>query len=569
MTEIAIAIVGSGGAGVVTVGQLLLKLAGQQGAYGILRKSYGPQIRGGESAALLRLADHSIAAPPDAFDLVVALDWRNAQRFVDEIPTVAQSAIVADEKAGDTPEFLTHLNSNITLPATSAVKALPGGRPNMWMLGWLARQLGFSEQAVADVLQGHFAAKGEAAITAALQSARLGIEHEQEMAHDWSLASAKTGNRWLLSGNEACGFGALKAGVRFVAAYPITPASDMLEYLAPRIEQLGGVLLQAEDELASINAIIGASWGGTPALTATSGPGLALMTEALGLAVASETPLVVVDVQRGGPSTGIPTKSEQTDLNIALHGLHGEAPHLVLAPLSIADAAWTTQWSVQLAEALQAPAIVLSDQFLGQTTAIVDAPALPVAGASRQRASGDLSAGYQRYAITEDGISPMAIPGDRGGMYTADGLEHEPGGKPSSAHQDHLAQMQKRRDKLTRHDYGDQAVLKRGDGGLAFLTFGSSFAVCEEAQQRLNHQGIATRLVAPRLLAPLPVEDIEKALAGCSQVMVVEHNLSAQFYQYLCSQIPGFSAVSYAQPGPVPLRVAEIVAFAQSLKEAA
>ncbi len=161
----------------------------------------------------------------------------------------------------------------------------------------------------------------------------------------------------------------MRGGVRFAAAYPITPATEILEWLAPNLPQVGGVLLQAEDELASINMIIGASFGGTPALTATSGPGLSLMIEALGLATAAEMPIVVVDVMRGGPSTGIPTKSEQADLNIAVYGLHGDAPHLVLAPQSVADCLFTTQWAVHLAEALQTPAIVLSDQFVGQAQA--------------------------------------------------------------------------------------------------------------------------------------------------------------------------------------------------------
>ncbi len=162
--------------------------------------------------------------------------------------------------------------------------------------------------------------------------------------------------------------------MRFVAAYPITPATELLEWMSPALAEVGGTLVQAEDELASINMAIGGSYGGVPSLTATSGPGLALMVESLGLAVASETPVVVVDVMRVGPSTGIPTKSEQGDLNIALYGLHGDAPHLVLAPNSVADCLRTTEWAVRLAEALQAPAIVLSDQFLGQTRAVIDQP---------------------------------------------------------------------------------------------------------------------------------------------------------------------------------------------------
>jgi pyruvate/2-oxoacid:ferredoxin oxidoreductase alpha subunit len=168
--------------------------------------------------------------------------------------------------------------------------------------------------------------------------------------------------------------------VRFVAAYPITPATELLEWMAPALEQVGGVLVQAEDELASINMALGASYGGVPSLTATSGPGLSLMTEALGLAVAAELPVVVVDVMRGGPSTGIPAKSEQSDISIATQGLHGDAPRLVVVPNSIEDCLVSTQWAVHLAESLQVPALVLSDQFFGQTRAVVDRPAMPAGG---------------------------------------------------------------------------------------------------------------------------------------------------------------------------------------------
>jgi hypothetical protein len=171
--------------------------------------------------------------------------------------------------------------------------------------------------------------------------------------------------------------------VRFVAAYPLTPATELLEWMSPALAEVGGTLVQAEDELASINMAIGGSYGGVPSLTATSGPGLSLMIEALGLAVTAEIPIVVVDVMRVGPSTGIPTKSEQGDLNIAVHGLHGDAPHLVLACNSVADCLGTTQWAVQLAEALQSPAIVLSDQFLGQARSVVDRPDDRAAGPGR------------------------------------------------------------------------------------------------------------------------------------------------------------------------------------------
>ena len=227
------------------------------------------------------------------------------------------------------------------------------------------------------LLSKRFGEAGSAAIEANLAAVDAGAAAAagSELGHPLSAPTRSTAKRWLISGNEAAALGAVRGGIRFAAAYPITPATDILEWLAANLARIGGVMLQAEDELASINMIIGASYGGTPALTATSGPGLSLMVEALGLATAAEIPIVVIDVMRGGPSTGIPTKAEQSDLNIAVYGVHGDAPHLVLAPQSVSDCVFTAQWSVYLAEALQAPAIVLSDQLIGQAQAAIARPA--------------------------------------------------------------------------------------------------------------------------------------------------------------------------------------------------
>lgn len=226
------------------------------------------------------------------------------------------------------------------------------------------------------VLEKEFTRKGERVLSASRAALQAGLEAVPSLPPTARLAAPRKddASRWAISGNQATSLGALRGGVRFVAAYPITPATEILESLAPALDEVGGVLVQVEDELAAVNQIIVLPYGGVPALTATSGPGFSLMTESLGLAVASETP-IVVDVMRGGPSTGIPAKSEQSDLNIALHGLHGDAPHLVLAPNSVSDCLFTTQWAVHLAESLQTVAIVLSDQALGQARAIIDRPA--------------------------------------------------------------------------------------------------------------------------------------------------------------------------------------------------
>jgi 2-oxoglutarate ferredoxin oxidoreductase subunit alpha len=370
--------------------------------------------------------------------------------------------------------------------------------------------------------------------------------------------SAPTGKRWLISGNEAAGYGALRGGVRFVAAYPITPATELLEWMAPALAKVGGALLQAEDELASVNMIIGASYGGVPSLTATAGPGLALMTEGIGLAVSAEVPIVIVDVMRGGPSTGIPAKSEQSDLAYAVNGLTGDAPRLVLAPTSIADCLETTQWAVELAEATQAPAIVLSDQFMGQSRAIIDRPAHRAFVTRRVTAAPNV-VDYKRYRDTKSGVSPMAIPGTPGVVYTADGLEHTEGGIPSSQSRDHRAQLDKRARKLLEYDYGHRWADVEGEGDAAVLTFGSVTPAVREAVLRAAAQGVRLRFIALRLLAPAQPEALARALAGVARVLVVEQNHSAQLYRYLRAvyDLPGKPA-SFHRPGPLPLRPGEL-----------
>jgi 2-oxoglutarate ferredoxin oxidoreductase subunit alpha len=335
----------------------------------------------------------------------------------------------------------------------------------------------------------------------------------------------------------------------------------MLEWLAPGLARCGGQLLQAEDELASINMIIGASFGGTPALTATSGPGLALMVESLGLATAAEMPIVVVDVMRGGPSTGIPTKSEQADLNIAINGLHGDAPHIVVAPLSVSDCLFATQWAVHLAEALQTPAIVLSDQFLGQAQAVVDRPPEMTFLVPRQLARLPSENPYRRYALSANGISPMALPGMKGGQYTADGLTHNEAGTPSSAAVMHTAQLDKRQKKLETFSYGAHWGEVQGEGELAILTWGSVTGPAREAVARLAREGVKVRLIALRLLAPLRVAELSAALAGVRRLLVVEQNHSGQLHRYLRGHcdLPRHTE-SFHRPGPRPLRPAEIVA---------
>jgi len=369
-------------------------------------------------------------------------------------------------------------------------------------------------------------------------------------------------SRWLMSGNHAAGLGALRGGIRFAAAYPITPATEILEWLAPRLSDAGGTLVQAEDELASINMAIGASYGGIPSLTATSGPGLSLMIEGLGLAVGAEVPVVVIDVMRGGPSTGIPTKAEQSDFNAAVYSLHGDAPHIVVAANSVTDCVYTTQWAVHLAEATQAPAIVLSDQFIGQATAVVD-PIPTINFLTRREIAGNIGENFERYAITADGISPMPLPGTPGGQYTADGLEHSVKAKPSGLAVDHISQLDKRARKIEEFDYGQHWADIEGEGELAVLTWGSTTSAVREAIGRLpDDLSENMKLISLRLLLPAQPQKLAAALEGVERLMVIEQNHSGQLYRFLRAwyDLPD-DVESLHRPGPSVFRPGEIAAI--------
>ena len=564
--SISIAITGSGGAGVMTAGNLLLEVAAQAGWYGLMVRSSGPQIRGGEAAALMRFSHTPVDCLDDRFDVLMGIDWQNIHRFADEIPVDAASVMIGDPDQGDPPEiFAARGASYAPLPFKQMSKAIAGSWPNMIALGLGAGLCGLPLESVRAVLQKSLKKGGEK-MAANIAAAEAGYAAAAKVPAAPVLAARSAGagkkaaadGRWLITGNQAAGFGAVRGGVRFCAAYPITPATEVLEWLAPALPKVGGTLVQAEDELASVNMIVGSSYGGVPSVTATAGPGLSLMTEAIGLAVAAEVPIVVIDVMRGGPSTGIPAKSEQSDVNIAVNGLHGDAPRIVVAPNSIADCVAATQWAVHLSEALQSPAIVLSDQYFGQTRAVVDPPAdIGLVGERLKPAAG--AEGYRRYAITDSGISPMAIPGNPGTAYTADGLEHNERGLPSSQSGDHIRQLDKRAKKLAQHDYGERWADVEGEGDYAVVTFGSCTGAAREALARAAADGVKARLLSLRLLAPAQPERVAAALAGAKRVLVVEQNHTGQLHRYLRAEydLPG-EVRSYRHPGPLPVRPEEI-----------
>jgi 2-oxoglutarate ferredoxin oxidoreductase subunit alpha len=379
----------------------------------------------------------------------------------------------------------------------------------------------------------------------------------------------------VLSGNQAIALGALVAGCRRYAGYPITPATDIMEFLADELPKVGGAVVQAEDEIAAIGMVVGASYAGQKAMTATSGPGVSLMTEMLGLASMAEIPAVVIDCQRAGPSTGMPTRHEQGDLNIAVFGAHGEVQRVVLAPTSVMDCFWTTIDAFNLSEEFQLPAVVLQDTVLAVRTESIPRPDLSKVQLTGRRTFAyrddgsnghgyDAASGperYLRYQITPDGVSPMAIPGTPGGAYVATGLEHTQAANTSSEARNHSAMTEKRFLKLegvlakapAAHEYGDPTA------EIGFLTWGSTLGSVIEAIDRLAEQGIKAHALAPRLLWPLPVHQIDPFLQGKRTIIVPEVNYTGQFAHLLKTHYQNVEFVRLNVYGGQPFSVGRIV----------
>ena len=566
-SSLAVVFAGSGGAGAMTAGAVLLRAAANAGYYGMMTQLFGAQVRGGESAALVQVSVEPIETQPDRYDLFVALDWEKVEQFGSEIPLDEASVIVADPKAGAVPATIAKTKARLVpislsdARETRLERGLRGRRVNMFASALVSALVGVDYTQVEDAIGKIFKGKGEDIVAANLQGAASGYSAAIALTLNVRLDPPKQAARWLISGNQAVAFGALRGGVRFVGCYPITPATDLVEWLAPHMLKLGGRLVLGEDELASINLTLGASYGGTPAMTVTSGPGFSLMTETLGLAVAAEIPLVLIDVMRAGPSTGIASKTEQSDVNIAIYGSHGDAPRVVMAPLSVADCIIVGEYAVYVAESLQSPVIVLSDQALGQATTVID-PGAKRPVPLKRRINGAQTKPFKRYAISGDPITPMPLPGTPGHEWVAEGLTHNEAGLPVSGAGPHVAQINKRAKKISRFDPGENWGERWGDGDVAVVAFGSTVGPVREAARRLGAAGHAIRVIGLRVIAPLPADALKRALAGARRVIVVEQNHGAQLYHYLLGQkaIP-VSAESVARPGPLPFRPSEIASY--------
>ena len=554
--ELSLSIVGAGGDGAVAAGDILSLASARDGLSVIKTEAYGPQIRGGESSCTVRISATPIHAQADAVDALVVFSWSDFARFKSEIELAKDAILFHDEKDAPPEELKAYRLVPIAFAAQRAAK-------NIFALGLLASTFGLPADQIRSAVRARFKKKTEAVIEANVTAFDAGITYGVEL-----LLGAKqldyvpSEPKLLMAGNEASAVGAVEAGCRFFAGYPITPSSEILHYLGEFLPRVGGTCLQTEDELAAIGAVVGASFAGKKALTATSGPGLSLMSEMLGLSAMAEVPSVIVNVQRGGPSTGIPTKSEQSDLWHSLYGSHGDTPRVVLSCTDVEDSFHITVDGFNIAEEFQLPVIVLSEQSIAQRRETVEAKNLTHAVVDRRIAT-DVQE-YRRYKVTDDGVSPMSIPGMKGGEYQTNGLEHDERGRPSSMYTTHETMNAKRWRKL------DAIAKKYGhlftrfgpaNPDVGILCWGSSTGVVREAVDRLTARGVRVAAFAPRILMPLPTEAIQAFINESKELLIIELSFAGQFAKYLRSELdlPRERTRVVARSGGKNLTVLEVV----------
>jgi 2-oxoglutarate/2-oxoacid ferredoxin oxidoreductase subunit alpha len=543
--DVTIAVVGSGGDGVVTLGDLVAQVAAREGLYAIKTESYGPQIRGGESSCTVRIAARPISAQGGLVDVLVVFGWKEFARFRGEI-AVSPDAFILFEPDEPRPSA-----DDLGLSSEDRLRWIPtpfgelsrgvsgsAASKNIVALGILGEMLGLPAALLQNAMARRFGKKKATLVEANVRAFQAGREFAGSQADSFftqRLVYAAGEPRLLLSGNEAAAIGALHAGCRFFAGYPITPSSEILHFLGEWLPRVDGSFLQTEDELAAIGAVIGASFAGVKSMTATSGPGLSLMSEMIGLASMAEVPVVIIDVQRGGPSTGNPTKSEQSDLLQCLYGTHGDAPRVVLACSDVEDCFHATVEAFNIAEEFQLPVLVLSDQAVGQRKETVSAANFVHEVRDRLAPTSEELIGYERYRDSATGVSPMSVPGTQNGMYQTNGLEHDAEGRPDSLYLTHESMNAKRYRKLwpIRERYHACRRFGPDRAEVGVLCWGSSQGPVQEAIAAANARGEKVSAFVPQMLYPFPKAEFERFLASVDELLIVELSYTAQFYKYL------------------------------------
>ena len=565
--DLTIRIGGEGGEGIISSGDILTQAATRSGLNVLTFKTFPAEIKGGYAMYQLRLSSEKIISTGDGFNVFVAFNEEAYQVNKSKLTEGTVFLYDGGGAGGFEPEELPGVTS-YPIPMSKIAKEDLGTyrSKNMVALGAIAHLFSISFKNLEEIVTSKFKRKGDEVVEInikALQAGKSYVEKELKKTDTLKVASLEEKEDIIvIDGNAAIGLGALLAGCNFFSCYPITPATEVANWLSNFLPKVKGTLIQAEDEIASLGNVLGAAYAGAKAMTATSGPGLSLMSELLGMACMAEIPCVIVNVQRGGPSTGLPTKHEQSDLFLAAHGSHGDASRIVLSCDNVEDCISLTIEAFNLAEKYQTPVILLSDGSLGMRKEGIKRPDLSKVKTVERLKYDSSSNGdepFMRYKITDNWISPMSIPGMEGAAYVATGIEHGETGAPKYTPDNHELMGKKRFEKIknVEDDLPESKRIGDEQADIGLIAWGSTQGDVTEAVNRARAEGLKVAALFPKLVYPVPVKAIEKFNKTVKKIMVPEINYQGQFAD-LIQAATGIPVIKYNIYGGFPFTPKEI-----------
>jgi 2-oxoglutarate ferredoxin oxidoreductase subunit alpha len=569
-SDISVMVAGQGGDGSLTVASLLSAQFASRGLHLYSTSNIASRIKGGHAAAFLRASVVPTGCMGDHIDLLVAFDDEAVEKAA---PNMAPDGIVVfDASKGAPPQGV--------LADTIQVFAVPFGRlavrdlgrdllKNCLGFGIVSRILGIVDEAAESSLRQRFKRLPASVVETNVEAFHLGLSHADEIGlgegtSPWTIDEAEREEHLMIAGNEALSFGFLAAGGRFYAGYPITPASEILEWLQRHLPKYGGMAIQAEDELSAINMATGAALTGTRSMAASSGPGFVLMQEGVSQLGSAEIPLVVVDCQRAGPSTGMPTKVEQSDIGTMINGGHGDYPKVVLSPANQGDSFDIGAFATNLAQRIQGPVIIAMDRAMSQDSTTVkpfDLEGVTIDNAKRLTREEVLKLKeYKRYKITDDGVSPWAVPGTPGGQNLVTGNERNEWGLVSAEPKNRNNMIRKRARKIDTVRQDLPKAWRWGDTKtpIGLLGFGSAGPIIERAAIRLAEAGTDVQVLRPRTIWPVLEETLD-FIRQCERVYVIEYNEAGQLAHTISGAgAPKEKMVSVLKYDGTPFRAVDI-----------
>jgi 2-oxoglutarate ferredoxin oxidoreductase subunit alpha len=525
--EISIVLSGEAGQGLNTIELLFMTLLKENGYHAFLSKEFMSRVRGGNNTAEIRVSSENVNAFVDSIDILFVLCPDGTTRL--EHRLTSRTIIIGESK---------YINSKYSdmgctvIPLDSKDRSAgPGGKvySNIYIIGILSGLFSFDQDTAQSLIRSRFTAKGDDIISKNLFAYQQGVEASKQISIPLSIKpDAAIHSHMVLSGTEAIGIGAIAGGCNFIASYPMSPSTGVLVYLAKRSRVCGVAVEQTEDEIAAINMILGAWYAGARGMVTTSGGGFALMTEGLSLAGCIESPAVIHLAQRPGPATGLPTRTEQGDLNLAVYGGHGDFPRIIYAPGTLTDAITLTKKAFDVADQFQVPVILLTDQYFLDsigTTEKIDFSQPPGRNHICET-SGD----YKRYATTPSGISPRGIPGYGKGFICVDSDEHSEDGRITEDFNVRVSMVDKRMRKLTKYNDIEPELIGNPDYSILIIGWGSNYGVIIEILDKINHPDIAFAYF--KQVFPVP-RSTGKLLAQAKMRIVIENNATGQFGKLL------------------------------------